>query len=63
MHRQHPDRSPRQRLPDDNGERVDPIHDQHTHTRHPNDDRLTEADLDEHERERHARHPRMRTAR
>jgi hypothetical protein len=52
---QPPDRPPPERLPDDDGTRTkrhDRLDDQHLHDPHPGDDRLTEADLDEHERER-----------
>ncbi len=55
MQPHHPDRPPGERVPDDGSKRTnqnDRHNDQRTQTRHPDDDRLTEADLDDHERER-----------
>lgn len=56
MHQHSPHRPPQERLPDDDGstrtKRSDRLNDQRTHTRHPDDERLTEAELDERDRER-----------
>ncbi len=62
-----PPRPPQERVPDDGStltKRNDRLNDQRTHIRHPDDDRLTEADLDERERERGHRstHAQMRDA-
>lgn len=60
---QQPARPPHERLPDDGSTRTkrsDRVNDHRTHTQHPDDDRLTEADLDEHERERRSTHAQMR---
>jgi hypothetical protein len=46
------DRPPPERLPDDDGTRTKRHDNQHLHDPHPGEDRLTESDLDAHERER-----------
>jgi hypothetical protein len=62
MQQHSPHRPPQERLPDDSSTRTkrdDRLNDQRTHTRHPDDERLTEADLDERERERGSTHAQM----
>lgn len=54
---------PDERVPDDGSKtttkRDDRLNDRRTQTRHPDDDRLTEADLDKEERERRSTHAQM----
>ncbi len=62
---QHSPGPPQERVPDDGStqtKRNDRLNDQRTHIRHPDDDRLTEADLDGRERERVSTHAQMATA-
>ena len=57
------ERPPHERLPDDGNTRVkreDRINDQRSHHAHPDDDRLTEADLDRHDLDRREKHARSR---
>ncbi len=58
----HQPQPPDERVPDDGDTRTkrnDRLNDQRTRVRHPDDDRLTEADLDQHERERRTTHAQM----
>ncbi len=62
---QQPARTPHDRLPDDGSsgtKRDDRGNDRRNQRSHPDDDRLTEADLDRHEHERRSTHARMRNA-
>jgi hypothetical protein len=62
---QQPAPPPHERLPDDGSthtKRDDRVNDHRTHHTHPDDDRLTEADLDRHERERRSTHAHLQTA-